>query len=128
MIDIKLLRDDVLGVIKKLETRNADFSYLKDVVSMDEIRREKITSVEVLKRERNEKSKLIGQLKRENKDASEIMNTVSDIGDKIAKLDIEIAELDEKINYLLLTTPNILHESVPIGKDEKDNPVIKTYL
>ena len=57
MIDIKLLRDDLEGVIKRLETRNADFSYLRDVLKNDEQRREKITEVEVLKRERNEKSK-----------------------------------------------------------------------
>lgn len=128
MIDIKLLRDDCEGVIKKLETRNGDFSYLRDLVQMDEARRKMITEVEVLKRERNEKSKLIGQLKREKKDATEIMNSVSEIGVKIADIDEEISKLDEKINYLLLTTPNILHESVPIGKDEKENLLVRTYL
>lgn len=128
MIDIKLLRDDLEGVIKRLETRNADFSYLRDVLKNDEQRREKITEVEVLKRERNEKSKLIGQLKREKKDATSEMERVGTIGSKIASLDEEIKELDEKINYALLSTPNILHETVPIGKDENDNKVIKTYL
>lgn len=127
MIDIKLLRDDVEAVIKKLETRNGDFSYLRDVVVMDEDRRQKITEVEVLKKERNDKSKLIGQLKREKKDTTEVLNSVSDIGDKISKLDNEIASLDEKINNALLTTPNILHASVPIGKDEKDNPVVRKF-
>lgn len=127
MIDIKLLRDDVEAVIKKLETRNGNFSYLRDVVVMDEDRRLKITEVEVLKKERNDKSKLIGQLKREKKDATEVLNSVSDIGEHIAKLDTEIASLDEKINNALLTTPNILHASVPIGKDEKDNPVVRKF-
>lgn len=127
MIDIKLIRDDVEAVIKKLETRNGNFSYLRDVVVMDEDRRLKITEVEVLKKERNDKSKLIGQLKREKKDATEVLNSVSDIGEHIAKLDTEIASLDEKINNALLTTPNILHASVPIGKDEKDNPVVRKF-
>ena len=127
MIDIKLLRDDVESVIRKLQTRNGNFTYLRDVVAMDESRRQKITEVEVLKKERNEKSKLIGQLKREKKDATEILNSVSDIGEKIVMLDSEVANLDQKINTALLTTPNILHESVPIGKDEKDNPVIRKF-
>lgn len=128
MIDIKLLRDDVENVIKKLETRNGDFSYLKEVVSLDEKRRKIITEVEVLKKERNEKSKLIGQLKRNKEDATEVLKSVSDIGDEISNLDKEVNELDEKINNILLTTPNILHESVPVGKDEKDNKVIKMHL
>jgi len=87
-----------------------------------------ITEVEVLKRDRNEKSKLIGQLKRDKKDASEVMKSIGDIGSKIASLDEEITKLEERINYLLLITPNILHESVPIGKDEKGNVLKKKHL
>ena len=128
MIDIKLLRDDCEAVIEKLETRNADFSYLREIVQMDEVRRMMITEVEVLKRDRNEKSKLIGQLKRDKKDASEVMKSIGDIGSKIASLDEEITKLEERINYLLLITPNILHESVPIGKDEKGNVLKKKHL
>lgn len=128
MIDIKLLRENVEEVIKKLQTRNNDFSYLRDVVKLDEERREKIAKVEVLKKERNEKSKLIGELKRKKEDAGEMMNSVGTIGDEIAKLDLEISKIDEKINYSLLTTPNILHESVPIGKNETENKVVRSYL
>lgn len=128
MIDIKLLREDVEGVIKKLETRNADFSYLRDVLELDNNRRKKINEVEKLKQERNEKSKLIGNLKRQNIDVTNLMEEVRSIGDKITSLDNEVAKLDEDITNYLLNTPNILHESVPIGKDENDNKVIKTYL
>ena len=128
MIDIKLLRDDAKSVIKKLETRNGDFTYLNEVVSLDEKRRKIITEVEVLKKERNEKSKLIGQLKRNKEDATEVLESVSDIGDQITTLDKEVNDLDEKINYILLSTPNILHDSVPIGKDENNNELIKTHL
>lgn len=128
MIDIKLLRDDVEEVIKRLSTRNKDFSYLRNVLSLDDERRSLITQVEQLKKERNEKSKLVGQLKRNNQDATEVLASVAHIGEDIQKYDVKIAELDREIEYNLLITPNLLHESVPIGKDENENTVIKKFL
>ena len=67
MIDIKLIREDVEEVIRKLNTRGGDFSYLREVLDLDVQRRKIISEVESLKHERNEVSKLIGQLKREKK-------------------------------------------------------------
>lgn len=128
MIDIRLIREDVEAVIKKLNTRGGDFSYLREVVRLDEKRREIITEVEKLKHERNETSKLIGQLKREKKDASEVLKSVSTLGDKIQELDEELRVIDQKIEDYLLITPNILHESVPIGKDENDNLILRTFM
>lgn len=128
MFDIRLIRDDVEGIIKKLETRQADFSYLRDTLKKDEQRRAIIAEVETLKQERNDKSKLIGQLKRDKLDATEAMQSVQNIGDNISKLDEQVKKLDEEINYSLLITPNLLHDSVPIGKGEKDNIEIRKYL
>src|SRR5690606_36298539 len=76
----------------------------------------------------NETSKLIGQLKREKKDASEVLKSVSTLGDKIQELDEELRVIDQKIEDYLLITPNILHESVPIGKDENDNLILRTFM
>ncbi len=121
MIDIKLIRDNVEEVIKSLNTRGKDFSYLRDIITLDEVRRKKIVEVEELKNVRNEKSKLIGQLKREKKDVTEVLNSVSNIGDDIAKIDSEVKDIEDKINNILLNTPNLLHKSVPIGKDETEN-------
>lgn len=128
MIDIKLLRDDVEGVIKKLETRGKDFSYLREVIVLDEKRRNLITKVEDFKRERNEKSKLVGIMKRNKEDASEILASVANIGDDIQKLDSEIVQIEKEIENILLNTPNILHESVPIGKDETENVEIRKFM
>ena len=128
MLDIKLLREDVETVIKKLNTRGKDFSYLREVVTKDEERRNLITNVELLKKERNEKSKLVGELKRNKQDATEVLKSVANIGNEIAEFDKKIEELDKEINWILLSTPNILHESVPIGKDENDNPEIRKFM
>lgn len=128
MIDIKLIRENVNDVISKLKTRGGDFSYLLNIKEKDEKRRMLITEVESLKQERNEKSKLIGQLKREKKDTTDILVSVANIGEKIKQFDEQIKVFDKEIDYALLCTPNILHESVPIGKDEKENVEMKKHL
>ena len=58
MLDIKLIRENVEEVISRLNTRGGDFSYLRDVKAMDEQKRLKLSEVETLKSERNQKSKL----------------------------------------------------------------------
>ena len=128
MIDIKLIRENVEEIITKLATRQKDFSYLREVKAKDEEKRELLIKVENLKKERNEKSKLVGQLKREKKDATEVLASVAHIGEEIAALDEMVNRLEKEINYSLLITPNILHESVPIGKDETENVEIRRYL
>lgn len=128
MIDIKFLRENVEEVIRKLSTRKGNFDYLRDIKEKDERRRFLITKVEQLKKERNEKSKLIGELKRAKQNATEAMESVAHIGDEIKTFDEEIYKLDEEINYGLLITPNLLHESVPIGKDESENVEIRKFM
>lgn len=128
MIDIKLIRDDIDGVIAKLNTRGGDYNYLRDILKYDEKRRSLIAEVEKQKQERNEYSKLIGQLKREKKDASSVLEKVANIGEDIQNFDIQIKELEDKIQDILLSTPNLLHESVPIGKDETENVVLRKFM
>lgn len=128
MLDIKRIRENPDEIIRRLNTRGKDFSYLKDMLAKDEERRKIIAEVEDLKRKRNESSKLIGELKRKNQDATAVLKEVSDYGKKIANLDERVRKLDEEIQYTLLITPNLLHESVPIGKDETENVEIKRFM
>ena len=74
MLDLKLVREDLQGTIKRLETRGGDFSYLNKIAELDEKRKELILEVEQLKSKRNETSKLIGQYKREKKDVTELLS------------------------------------------------------
>ena len=73
MLDIKLIRDNVEEVIRRLNTRGGDFSYLRDLKAKDERKRELLVEVENLKSERNQKSKLIGEIKRNKGNADEVM-------------------------------------------------------
>ena len=96
MLDIKLIRENLDETIRRLNLRNKDFSYLKDVFDWDvELRRIK-TEVEGLKAKRNENSKLIGQYKREGKDVSEVMKNIGNIGDEIKRLDTLQVEYKKK--------------------------------
>lgn len=127
MLDIKLLRDDVEEVIRRLNTRGGDYSYLKDVKAMDEEKRAKLNEVETLKNERNQKSKLIGEYKRNKQDATKILEEVATIGKKIDIIDKEVTELDEKIRYHMLRTPNLVSLTTKVGKDETENREIRKF-
>lgn len=67
MLDIRYLRENLEEVIKNLNQRGSDFSYLRDVIKLDDEKRNLITEVEKLKKMRNDASKEIGILKREKK-------------------------------------------------------------
>ena len=128
MLDIKYLRENLEEVIKNLNQRGSDFSYLRDVIKLDDEKRNLITEVEKLKKMRNDASKEIGILKREKKDASSVLAEVASLGDEIKTKDEAIKELDEKIFNYLATTPNLVHKSVPIGPDDSYNKEIKKFM
>ena len=128
MIDIKLLRNDLEGTIAKLKQRGADFNYLREVIALDNERRAIIAQVETLKKERNDLSKQIGLKKRQGEDSTDLLKQVGSIGDKIQADDQKLVQIEKQIEAILLITPNLLHESVPFGRDEKDNVEIKQYL
>lgn len=121
MLELKRISDNVTEIIKKLETRGGNYDYLLEVPSLVEKRRDLIIAGDELKAKRNQTSKLIGEYKKAGKDVKEILASVSTIGDEIKAIDEQIAEIESKINNILLITPNIPHEGVPIGRDESDN-------
>lgn len=127
MLDIKLIRDDVEEVIRRLNTRGGDFSYLRDIKAMDEKKRAAKSHVEELKNEKNQKSKLIGEYKRNKQDVSEILNEVNKINEQIALLDDEVQKLDEEIKYYMLRTPNLVSLTTKVGKDETENREIRRF-
>ncbi|MBN2268213.1 MAG: serine--tRNA ligase [Acholeplasmataceae bacterium] len=125
MLDLKWLTENMDEAIQRLETRQGDFSFVRELSSLQNTRKDKIAEVEQLKAFRNEQSKKIGELKRQKLDANDILNEVAHIGDEIKVLDEELQSIETKIFDILSIIPNIPHESVPIGKDDKDNEVIR---
>ncbi|WP_423363776.1 serine--tRNA ligase [Mycoplasma sp. P36-A1] len=128
MLDIKLVRENVDGLIAKLNTRGQDYSNLKDVVKYDEERRVLLNKVEEYKALRNETSKKIGEMKRNNEDVTEIMATVDHYADDIKSIDDQVKDLDLKIFEIMANTPNVPRETVPVGLDEDDNVLLREVM
>lgn len=127
MLDMKRLRNNYDEIKKKLQYRGEDLSELDNFGVLDQTRRELITQVEDLKAERNEASKQISVLKREQKDADHVIKEMKEVSNRITELDQELNEVEEKMDLIMLSIPNIPHESVPIGEDEEDNKVNREW-
>src|SRR5690625_1509796 len=121
MLDMKFLRNNFEEVKGKLVHRGEDLSALDQLGELDERRRQLITETEQLKAKRNEASKQISLLKREKKDADDAIREMRAVSDQIKVFDTELTEIQEKLDLIMLSIPNIPHDSVPIGEDEEDN-------
>ncbi|OGF48619.1 MAG: serine--tRNA ligase [Candidatus Firestonebacteria bacterium RIFOXYA2_FULL_40_8] len=125
MLDLKLIRENKEVVETALKNRNSKAN-ISEILSIDESRRKIIQEVEAIKSAKNKQSEEIGKLKRDKKDASVEMAEVGKLNVKIAELDGKLAEVDAKLSEALLVLPNIPDKSVPVGADEKANPVVRT--
>lgn len=121
MLDVKVLRANFEEVKKRLQHRGEDLSALDSFEQLDEKRRSLIAETEELKARRNNVSQEIAQLKREKKDADHLIKEMREVGDRIKEIDQELNTIEEEFNHVLLTMPNIPHESVPVGETEDDN-------
>jgi len=126
MLDIKFVREHIDQVELMLKNRQLDFD-LSQFKRLDEQRREKLREVEQLKHQRNKASEEVARLKKEGKDASHLVEESRLLSQRIKALDDELAEIEKQLQEILLFIPNMPHESVVVGKDEKDNPVVKVW-
>ena len=130
MIDIKRIRENPEGVAERLNTRQGgEGDRIAEVLQLDEQRRRLLTEVEELKSTRNRASKEIGALMGQGRkdDAEARKSEVRDLGERISAIDTQVKEIDSKREEILLALPNPPHESVPVGRDENDNPEIRRW-
>ncbi|WP_062051948.1 serine--tRNA ligase [Bacillus sp. JCM 19034] len=127
MLDIKRLRKDLSGIKEKLTTRGEDISGLDRFQELDEKRRAVIVEVEELKNRRNQVSQEVAQLKREKKDADHLITETKEVSNKIKELDEELRNFELELEDILLTIPNIPHDSTPVGETEDDNVEVRTW-
>lgn len=126
MLDIRLVRENTSVVEKALINRNYELS-LSGFLTLEEERRRLLKDAEELRNRRNTVSEEIGRLKRQKQDAANLMDEMKSVSEKIKELDEQLHVLEEKIDSFLLNIPNIPHESVPVGKDEAENVVVRTW-
>ncbi|GAB4205308.1 MAG: serine--tRNA ligase [Roseiflexaceae bacterium] len=125
MLDIRLLREQPDLVKAQLGRAGVDPAQVDTVLAYDERRRALLREVEVLKATRNTVSKEIGKMK----DAAERDAKIAEmrgVGDQIAAIDREVAEVEEQQRAALLELRNLPHPDVPVGADEEGNVVLAT--
>ncbi|MDF2789154.1 MAG: seryl-tRNA synthetase [Neobacillus sp.] len=127
MLDIKLLRANFAEVKEKLQYRGEDLTDLGKFEDLDQRRRDLIVEAEQLKSKRNEVSQQVAALKREKADADHLIVEMREVGDRIKVLDEELRSVEETLDLLLMSIPNIPHESVPIGETEDENIEIRKW-
>ncbi|UOQ83811.1 serine--tRNA ligase [Gracilibacillus salinarum] len=127
MLDRKLLRNQFAEVKEKLAHRGEDLTDLDKFGDLDEKRRELIAETEQLKAKRNEVSKQISLLKKEKKDADDMIVEMRTVGDRIKTIDQELKQVEEELDVLMLSIPNVPHETTPIGESEDDNVEVRKW-
>jgi seryl-tRNA synthetase len=127
MLDIKTIREDPRLIKDSLTRRGEDNSVVDMLLLNDEERRKLVYEVEKLKQRRNEVSGEIAAMKREGRETRGAVLEMREVGERIKEMDDAIRQMERKIWDILLSIPNIPHESVPYGKDESENVEVRRW-
>jgi len=129
MLDLKAVIQDFDAVERRLGRRGeGSAETLRPVKPLAARRRELNVALETLKKEQGEANARVGQLMRTDKAAGErARGEARAKGDEVKKAEEELRRVEEEIAKILLVVPNLPHQSVPDGKDEKDNVVVRTW-
>jgi len=129
MLDIKLIRENREFVKNNLMKRgNPENSKMLDaLVDLDREWRQNLTKLNDLRHERKIMTTEIATLKKAGKDAGSKVEKAKTLDSEITGIQAEVARAEEKTRDYLMRLPNLLHETVPVGKDENDNVQIRTW-
>ena len=126
MLDIKFVRDNPELVLENLKKRNNPMN-LDRFMELEKQRRAIIAETENLKSQKNAVSKQISEMKKKKENADEVIAQMRQVGEQISQLDGKLREVQEELHDILLRIPNMCHESVPVGKDDSDNPEVRRW-
>jgi seryl-tRNA synthetase len=125
MLDIKVIRENIALAKQAMINRNKDVNF-NELLEWDKERKHVISQIENLRTRRNRQSEEIGKLKKEGKESPcDILLEINKLRDVIGQQEKQLLIIENKIKNFLLELPNIPDESVPIGKDEEANKVIR---
>jgi len=129
MLDIKFVRENPDLVRENLKRRGDldKIPWVDQVLESDRRWRSLQTEVNNLRSKRNKLTEEIAKLRRQGADASELVKQAEQVPEQIRTLETETQELNGKITEVLMQLPNIIHESVPFGKDDSDNVEVRKW-
>ncbi len=126
MLDLRFIRENPEKVREAIRNKGetADVDLL---LGLDEKRRALLLQADDLKHQRNVVSEKIARMKKEKQDAGQEIEDMRKVSSQITDLDDQLRQLEDRIDELLLTIPNIPHDSVPVGMDEDSNVEIRSW-
>ncbi len=131
MLDLKFVRENPEIVKKNIKNKFQDskLPLVDEVIELDKRLREAKQQAEALRADRNKLSKQIGTLMAQGKkeEAEEIKKKVTENSEGLAALEVKEVELAERVNTIMMTLPNIIDQSVPIGKDDSGNVEVERF-
>jgi seryl-tRNA synthetase len=126
MLDIKLLRQDLDAVVANLARRGFKLDRER-WLALDAQRKSTQVEVERLRQTRNERSKNIGRAKAAGGDVEALKREVGELGDALTAAEAKLAATSAELDDFLAGLPNMLHESVPPGRDSSDNVELRRW-
>jgi seryl-tRNA synthetase len=126
MLDPKLIRSDLNSVAEQLKKRHFDLD-VTVLENLEDKRKACQIETESLQSERNTKSKSIGKAKAAGEDIKPLLDEVAGLGEKLDAAKSELNDVQQQMDAILMGIPNLLHESVPVGKDESDNVEVRKW-
>lgn len=107
-----------------LKKRNMTDFPIDELIMLHRLRGELITKTQMLRRQKNLLSETIASKKKSKQDATFELGEMKQVSALLDQTESEATQIEVKFNQLMMTLPNLLHETVPVGKDEKDNVVV----
>jgi seryl-tRNA synthetase len=126
MLDSKLIKENPQIIQEMLNSRNIDFD-LDGLIDADKQRREFILKTDDLRKKKNQVALEISQKKKSGEDATAILDEMKNVSKELSSLESSQEEIEKKYMRLAFTIPNLVHQSVPIGKDDSANKEIKKW-
>ncbi len=125
MLDPRILKEKPELVREMLKKRNMTDFPIDELIMLHRLRGELITKTQMLRRQKNLLSETIASKKKSKQDATFELGEMKQVSALLDQTESEATQIEVKFNQLMMTLPNLLHETVPVGKDEKDNVVVR---
>ncbi len=126
MLDPKIILQNIEKVREMLANRDVDFD-LDELVKLDKQRRDLIKKTDELRKKKNDISIEVAQKKKSGQDVTQIIKEMQEVSAKLSGLEETQTKVNESYTRLMFTIPNLIHDSVPIGKDETANKEIRKW-
>ena len=126
MLDPKLIKEKPQVIQDMLKARAVEFD-LEGLIESDQKRREFIIKTDELRKKKNQVALTISEKKKAGEDISGILEEMKKVSEELTKLELEQNNVEKKYLKLASSIPNLIHESVPIGKDDESNKEVKKW-